>query len=550
MDFRLLGPVEARVGGTRVDLGPAKQRCVLAVLLAQAGRPVPTDVLVARVWGDKPPAEARGTLYSYLTRLRRILAGAGAGPTRTGGGYVLAVPEDRVDLHRFAAATDLAAACAEWRGEPLFGLSGEWAEQVRAGLRRRHVELLGAWAEEALAAGDAAAVLDRIGGALDEYPHAESLIEAFLRALRADGRTAEALEFFEAKRTQLRAELGVRPGVALREIHRQLLAPAGPAPAKPGRPPAAPAGFAGRAAALAQLDDAALSAASVIVISGPGGVGKTALALTWSQHVAALFPDGCLHIDLRGYARGEPMRAGEALSTLLQALGVTPEDVPLDDASAAALYRSLLAGRRMLVQLDNAGSAEQVRPLLPGTPGSLAVITGRDRFGDLVANVGARRICLGPLEDAEAVELLSRALGADRVSGDAAGAAELVALCGRFPLALRIAAAHLAEHPGLSLGRYAPPPFAVQASFALSYRRLPDAERRVFRLLGPHPGPDFTAETVAALTGLPAVEAKRALRLLASANLVEQRTSSRFAFYDLLRHYAVALNKRGWVLVR
>jgi DNA-binding SARP family transcriptional activator len=544
VDFRLLGPVEARVGGRRVDLGPAKQRCVLAVLLAQAGRPVPTDVLVARVWGDKPPAEARGTLYSYLTRLRRILAGTGAGPERTPGGYVLAVPEDRVDLHRFKTGKDL----DEWRGEPLYGLSGEWAEQVRAGLRRRHVELLAAWAEEALAAGDAAVVVDRLGGALDEYPHAESLIEVFLRALRADGRTAEALEFFEAKRTQLRAELGVRPGVALREIHQQLLAPAGPAPAKPGRLPAAPVGFAGRAAALAQLDDAVLSAASVIVISGPGGVGKTALALTWSQHVSALFPDGCLHIDLRGYARGEPMRASEALSTLLQALGVAPEDVPLDDASAAALYRSLLAGRRMLVLLDNAGSTEQVRPLLPGTPGSLAVITGRDRLGDLVANVGARRVCLGPLEGAEAIELLSRALGADRVHGDEAGAAELAASCGRFPLALRIAAAHLAERPGLSLGRYVLPAFAVQAGFALSYRRLPDAERRVFRLLGSHPGSDFTAETVAALTGLPPANAKRALRLLASANLVEQRTSSHFAFHDLLRRYAVALNEQGRAL--
>lgn len=539
MDFRLLGPVEARVGGVRVDLGPAKQRCVLAVLLAQAGRPVPTEVLVARVWGDKPPAEARGTLYSYLTRLRRILAGTGAGPERTPGGYVLAVRKDRVDLHRFTTGKDL----AEWRGEPLYGLSGEWAEQVRAGLRRRHVELLAAWAEEALAAGDAAVVVDRLGGALDEYPHAEGLIEVFLRALRADGRTAEALEFFEAKRTQLRAELGVRPGVALREIHRQLL---GPATVK--RFPAAPAGFAGRTAALAQLDDAVLSAASVIVISGPGGVGKTALALAWSQHVADLFPDDCLHIDLRGYTSGEPMCASEALSTLLQALGVAPEDVPLDDASAAALYRSVLAGRRMLVLLDNAGSAEQVRPLLPGTPGSLAVITGRDRLGDLVANVGARRVCLGPLDAAEAIELLSCALGADRVHGDETGAAELAALCGRFPLALRIAAAHLAERPGLSLGRYVLPAFAVQASFALSYRRLPDAERRVFRLLGSHPGSDFTAETVAALTGLPPADAKRALRLLASANLVEQRTSSHFAFHDLLRRYAVALNEQGRAL--
>lgn len=543
MDFRLLGPVEARVGGGRVDLGPAKQRCVLAVLLAQAGRPVPTDVLIARVWGTTPPAEARGTLYSYLTRLRRILAGTGAGPERTAGGYVLAVPADRVDLHRFMAAGDLAAACAQWRGEPLYGLSGDWVEQVRAGLRRRHVALLAAWADAALAAGDAAAVVERLGGALDEYPHAESLIEVFLRALRADGRTAEALEFFEAKRTQLRADLGVRPGVALREIHRQLL---GPATVKPGRPPAAPAGFAGRSAALAQLDDAALSAASVIVISGPGGVGKTALALTWSQRVG--LPDGCLHIDLRGYARGEPMRASEALSTLLQALGVAPEDVPIDDASAAALYRSLLAGRRMLVLLDNAGSAEQVRPLLPGTPGSLAVITGRDRLGDLVANVGARRVCLGPLDDDEAIELLCRTLGEDRVHGDEAGAAELAASCGRFPLALRIAAAHLVEQPALSLGRYEAPTFAVHASFALSYRRLPDAERRVFRLLGSHPGPDFTVETVVALTGLPPAKAKRALRLLASANLVEQRTSARFAFHDLLRHYAVTLDEQGRAL--
>ena len=554
MDFRLLGPVEARVGGVRLDLGPAKQRCVLAVLLEQAGRAVTTDVLVGRVWGATPPSEARGTLYSYLTRLRRILRDTGAGPVRTGSGYVLDVPPDRVDLHRFTAALakdSPAAACAEWRGEPLYGVSGDWAEQVRAGLRRRHVEVLTAWAGAELAAGGAAAVVDRLGTALDEYPHAEGLIESFLRALHADGRTAEALEFFEAKRAELRAELGVQPGVSLQEIHRQLLAPAPvpapPAPAVPDRLPAAPDAFAGRAADLAQLDDAVASLASVIVISGTGGVGKTALALTWGRRVAARFPDGLLHVNLRGYAHGEPMRPIEALSTFLRALGVAPEDVPLDDASAAALYRSLLAGRRMLVLLDDAGSAEQVRPLLPGTPGSVAVVTSRDRLGDLVANVGARRVCLGPLAAAEAAELLTRTLGEARVSGDEAGAAELVTLCGSFPLALRVAAAHLAERPGLSPGEYArelrertaaDPAIAVRATFALSYRRLPAVERRVFRLLGLHPGPDFTAETAAALTGLTTSAAKRAVRLLASANLVEQRASSRFAFHDLLRHFA------------
>jgi DNA-binding SARP family transcriptional activator len=436
VDFRLLGPVEVRAGRDVVELGPAKQRCVLAALAVQAGRPVPTELVVERVWGTDPPGDVRNALYSYITRLRR----AGVRISRTDKGYLLDTAPDLVDLHRFTPATGLDRALREWRGEPLDGLSGDWVERVRAGLHRKRIGMLAAWADAALAEGRAADVVERIGTALDDYPHAESLIIALLRGLHAEGRTAEALQHYELCRARLRADVGVTPGSALREVHARLLR-GGPAPiAKPAQLPAPPHGFVGRAEQLRELD--AVRGGAVVISGGPG-VGKTALALTWAHRVAHRFPDGLLHADLGGSVCGVPQG-------FLRALGVAAEDVPHDPDAAAALYRSLLAGRRVLVLLDNAADAGRFRPLLPEQPGCLVVITRREQLGEL-----AREIPLRPLSLAEAVDVLAERLGPNRIAADRAGAAALAEACGRLPLALRVAAATLLDRPDHALAAYA-----------------------------------------------------------------------------------------------
>ncbi|WP_020669215.1 AfsR/SARP family transcriptional regulator [Amycolatopsis nigrescens] len=578
MDFRLLGPVELRVHGGLLDLGPAKQKCVLAVLLAQAGRQVSTENLIDKVWGETAPGEVRNALYSYITRLRRSLRSAEIELSRAGNGYLLDVSPERVDMHRFTALAErarraeenrpelLAAALHEWHGTPLDGLSGDWADRLRAGLHRQRIGVLTDWAEAELAADRPSGVIERLGSAMDSYPHAEPLIAGFLRALHAADRTAEALEYFEVARERLRSDLGVLPGPALAEAHAELLrgkAPsaqtaAEPPPAlpAPAQLPAAPSGFAGRGDELAALDDflgLEREIPKVALVSGAGGAGKTALAVTWAHRVAGRFPDGQLYVNLRGYARGEPMRPIEALSGFLRALGVPADEIPLDTEAASALYRSLLADRRPLILLDNAAGADQIRPLLPSRAGGLTVVTSRDRLSSLVAEAGARRIVLGPLRHLEAVEVLAARLGGTRVADDPAGAAELAGLCGNFPLALRIAAANLIDHPGSTLTGYAAElrednplsaletedaSAAVRGTFDRSYQRLPADQRRVFRLLGLHPGPDFSAETAAVLAGLPDNAAKRVLRALAAANLVEPQPSGRFTFHDLLRQYA------------
>lgn len=426
MDFRMLGPVEVGIGGEAIEPGPAKQRCVLAALAVQAGRPVPAALLVGRVWGADPPADARAALYSYITRLR----GIGVPIPRTDKGYLLDTVPDRVDLHRFTHAS-LDRALREWRGEPLAGLAGDWVSGLRLDLHRQRIAKLAAWADTALAEGKAAEVVQRIGAAVDEYPQAEQLVGALLRGLHAEGRTAEALERYEATRLRLRAEHGTLPGEELRELHARLLRGRGTPPARPAQLPAARRGFVGRAEQLRELD---ATGARVVVISGPPGVGKTALALHWAHRAAHRFPDGQLHADLG--------RRADVIQPFLRALGVCQE-------TAAERYRSLLRGRRMLVLLDDVAEESQVLPLLPG---GLVVITSRSQLDGLPA---ARRIALRPLSQVESLGLLADRLGRKAITDDPAGAAALAEVCGGLPLTLRIAAASLLDRHGCGLADYA-----------------------------------------------------------------------------------------------
>ena len=296
------------------------------------------------------------------------------------------------------------------------------------------------------------------------------------------------------------------------------------------------------------------SGAAIALIVGTAGVGKTALAVHWARRVQAHFPDGQLYVNLHGYAASEPLAPVHALARFLRALGARADDVPTETEEAAAMYRTRLAGKRVLVMLDNAYSPEQVRPLLPGGAGCLVVVTSRNRLTGLVARDEASMVGLAVLSKADASELLDQVVGADRMAAEPAAREQLVDLCARLPLALRVAAASLTAHPSQTVKAYTQqlrrdnplvaldgdgdPGTAVQAAFGLSYSTLPDPTRRLFRLLGLVPGPDFTAETVAALAEVPVDEARRALENLAAMHLVGEGPPGRYSFHDLLRRFA------------
>lgn len=391
--FRLLGPVALTIDGEHRDLGSAKQRCLLAILLIESPTPVPVDVLVDRLWSDTPPDCARNALHSYVARLRSVLRAAGAAVQRRSGGYTLDIGDARVDMRQIVTLLErggdragrLSAALDLWLGEPLAGLTGAWPETIRAGLRRKRLGLLTEWAGLLLAASRPAEVVLRLRPEMDTFPLAEKLIARYLRALCDIGRPAEALERYDDLVRRLAEELGAEPGPALKAVHQTLTA------TRPAQLPPAPTGFLGRDQQLADLDE--LTNAGIVVVTGTPGTGKTALVLAWAHRVRGRFPGGQLHVDLRG-AAGDPVRPGAALAGFLDALGIAPDQIPRDDREAANLYRSVLATRRMLVVLDDAGDAAQVRPLLPGSDGSVVVVTSRQRLTGLVVGEGARKLAL------------------------------------------------------------------------------------------------------------------------------------------------------------
>ncbi|MET8853386.1 NB-ARC domain-containing protein [Amycolatopsis sp. NPDC004625] len=328
----------------------------------------------------------------------------------------------------------------------------------------------------------------------------------------------------------------------------------------PAELPADVAGFTGRAEQLDELDYVLRKAGGpagtplrLVAITGTGGVGKTALAVHWAHRVRDEFPDGQLYVDLRGFAVDHPLRPIEALTGFLYALGCAPDQVPVATDHAAALYRSLLADKRVLVVLDNGRNTQHVRPLLPGSAGCLTLVTSRDRLAGLVARDGAHRVPVDVLTAHEAGALLERLVGTERAAEEPDAAAELVELCGHLPLALRIAGANVTRRAsGLArcaasmrtgnrlavLAAEGDERDGVRVTFDLSYATLPDKERGLFRLLGLVPGPDVTPAAAAALTGATPDEAAGSLDRLGGAHLVEERAAGRYGLHDLLRIYA------------
>ena len=594
----LLGSLQVRVDGAAVAVPAARQRALLAVLAVRAGELVPTDELAEIVWDGKPPDRAAATIRNYVKRLRFRLGSAGRQIVTCRPGYRLEVAEDELDLRLLtrlwrdggvavrggdwaAAFGGLGQALGLWRGVPFADAGCErlQREQVPplSELRLQAAE----WrAEAGLALGRHAELVGELAGWCAAEPLRERFAVLRMLALYRSGRQADALAAFQQARRMLVDELGVEPGEELRRLHQQVLArdPALAVPAEwdaaaaaggldaarvvPRQLPAAVARFAGRSGELGVLaglaEEVASGAGGTVVISaigGMAGVGKTALAVLFTHRVAGLFPDGQLYVDLRGFGpSGDPVPPARVVREFLGALGVAPRAVPADVDAQAGLYRSVLAGKRVLVVLDNARDAAQVRPLLPGSAGCLVVVTSRSQLAGLAAVEGARLLPLGLLTEQEARELLAGRLGAGRVEAEAEAVTELIRLCARLPLALAITAARAAarpEHPlealaaelraaggpldALDAGE---PTASVRAVFSWSYRQLSPAAARLFRLLGIHPGPDISAPAAASLAGVEPAQARHLLAELARAHLVAEHAIGRYAFHDLLRAYA------------
>ncbi|MER5941329.1 BTAD domain-containing putative transcriptional regulator [Streptomyces sp. NPDC001928] len=585
MEIRLLGPVQAWADGAAIDVGRPRQRCVLAVLLMEANRVVPIETLIDRVWGDDPPASVRNVVYGYIGRLKTALGGSGPAATdirlnRVSGGYELRVPDERVDLYSFRdlvarardsdddrAAELLRGALELWRGEPLSGVTGAWADTTRAGLAGERIDGWLRYHEVQLRRARHSEILPRLRELAAAHPLDERLAGQLLTALYRCGLPAEALLHYDAVRKRLAEDLGVDPSQELQALHQLIVTNdptlAAPTPRRSGVPAELPhdaAGFAGRTDELARLhallDSGPANTVVISAIGGAAGIGKTALAVRWAHQARSRFPDGQLYVNLHGFDHDRPpLASGEALELLLRSLGLEASEIPPTDEAQARVYRSLLAGRRLLVLLDNAASAEQVRPLLPGSASCCVVVTSRNRLGDLVAHDGAHALPLDLLLPAEARALLGEALGKDRLSAEPPEVVEdLIRLCGSLPLALRVAAARLAGDPGLRLAdlvaemsegdrlqALAPDDTGnspLRTAFSASYRVLSPGAQRLFRLLGLFPGAEFTVEVAAALLDVPVSQARRLLGGLAAAHLIEAASAGRYRFHDLLREYA------------
>jgi DNA-binding SARP family transcriptional activator/tetratricopeptide (TPR) repeat protein len=595
MRFGVLGPLTVTADDDRhIELPGQKIRLLMAALLCGANQPVTDGVLVDALWGAAPPRRPGDSMRVYVHHLRQALGESRI--RRRADGYELLVHPGELDVDRFgelaeagrraaarddrpAASASFRAALALWRGPALAGFEGVTvlgAEAYR--LEELRLDTLEQRFEVELALGWHNELCAELRSVVNQHPLRETLRAQLMRALAGSGRGAEAIAAFEDARQMLADEFGLDPGQQLRDLHlailrdeldRGPLPPAETSPEAPGVPaeivprqlPADLAGFAGRAEHLEQLDGllAARGATVVATVCGTAGIGKTSLAVHWAHRVAHKFPDGQLYLNLHGFDPARPpMDPTAAIGLLLGALGVSPQRVPHAPDARESLYRSVLADRRMLVVLDNARDAAQVRPLLPGSAGCVVVVTSRNVLNGLVAS-GAHPITLDLLSSAEAQQLLLGRLGGQRVDGEPAAVEQIVARCGGLPLPLSIVAARAAIQPRFRLvelvaelgqARSALDGFAsddasvdLRAVFSWSYRELSEAAARLFRLLALHPGPEATAWSAASLVGMPVELVRSALAELTGANLLAEPNRGRYTYHDLLRAYAIELTE-------
>jgi DNA-binding SARP family transcriptional activator len=586
MRFRVLGPLA--VGGGEVTA--VRDRTVLAMLLLRAGHLVPVDDLVAALWDGEPPDTARNQVQKAVSRLRQMLPEnliqsdlVGYRIHVDGGDLDASVFADRVDRARRCAGQDpeearvlLRAALDLWRGPALIGVDSRVVRRRAAALDEQQATAVEEWADLELALGRERQVLSELTALTAQFPLRERLRAQVMVSLYRLGRQADALAEYRRTRQLLVDELGIEPGAALRQLHEQILtgtlptplvAAVGPAVHRASAPaasagvprqlPLRPRSFAARTRELAQLDELLRSEADTAVVisavSGTAGIGKTTLAVHWAHRVAERFPDGQLYVNLRGYGPGEAvMTASEALCGFLTALDVPPQSVPTDLDAQAALYRGQLANRRMLIVLDNAREAAQVRPLLPASPGCVVVITSRSQLTGLVATADAHLVNLDLLSTEESRQVLTARLGQHRIDAEPDAVNRIIAACGHLPLALAIAAARALGRPDLELADLAEdltnarldafttgdPAADARVVFSWSYRALTPPAARLFRLLGLHPGPDFGSASAASLAGLPPGQTRAAIDELTRSHLVAHCGPDRYGVHDLLHAYA------------
>jgi DNA-binding SARP family transcriptional activator/tetratricopeptide (TPR) repeat protein len=585
----VLGPVEAWRDGVALRLGPPGRRAVLALLALAAGELVRRETVIDVLWGQRPPGTAAELVGAHVSKLRRVLDPAGGDGVLAGAGvagYRLRAGAGELDVVLFgelarqaaaAAAGDAAAACGLyeralglWRGDPAGDVAVLRGHPAVAELARRRAEVVAGYAQAACGLGWHERVIPLLDGLARAEPLNERVHARLMVALAGAGQQAAAVAVYEDVRRRLDEELGVYPGAELAEAHQRVLRQDVPG-SDPAAGPVATmrtlprdvAAFTGRDAELRGLAATAAGAAGVVAIhavDGMPGVGKTALVTRAAHLLADDFPDGQLFVGLHAHTPGlGPADPAEVLAGLLACTGLGPREIPAGLEARAQRWRGRLAGRRVLLVLDDAAGQAQVEPLLPGAEGCLVLVTSRRR---LIALEGAQPLALDTLPPGQAAELFARL--SRRVPGGpgTAAVADLVGLCGYLPLAIALLAGRLAHHPGWTITGFAadfaaardrlgelaagdrPGDPAVAAAFQMSYADLPAGPQRLFRLLGLHPGADIDTYAAAALAGVPPARARQDLDALYAGHLIDEPAPGRYRFHDLIREYARTLTAR------
>jgi DNA-binding SARP family transcriptional activator/tetratricopeptide (TPR) repeat protein len=568
--FGILGPTELRNGETPVPLGAAKQRGLLALLLLNAGHPVRVDSLIDHLWPVGGTGDRRKIIYSMVSRLRAILNRSGVrhALTRIGGAYRLDIDPLCVDYHHFrtlverareaiagnqpaAAVPDLQQAIALWRGEPVADLHGAAAELLRGKLAEALLDAHKLLAAGLIRTGRYHAALVQLENLVREHDLDEALARLWISALCATGRDDDARRYLAVFRKRFRRELHVDPRIDMDSIQMDVPRVAGD---RPHQLPHSIPGFVGRADLLAELDRLAQAdpgQPNVISITGMPGVGKTALAIHWSQHHLGQYPDGQLFVDAGAFGPGSPVDPGEALARFLYALGVPPDRIPQDTDDRRNRFNEMVNGRRMLVVIDNVADSHQARPLIPAAASCLTIITSRKRLSGLTIREGVHTVFGNPLAEAEASTLLTRIVGEGRAAAEHPAVDRFAGIAGGLPLALRIIGERIAERPRARITELADELHHdllwartedddLTTVFGWSYRLLQPGAAQLFRRLALHPGSRISLDAAAALSGSDLSETEYTLNGLARVNLIEHDTARHYRFHDLLRQYAEA----------